>query len=137
MRYQYHHGRNMLIGKGKYQFMGGNHEYVIGDMITPFKAVLGDVYREVEARLARAILQRFSIAPDPPAALARMTKQADRISAFFEATLYAGFDKHEAATLFGAPEIDLRRVENFLAPMLPEQAQAQFLEKFRTYEKGL
>jgi hypothetical protein len=66
-----------------------------------------------------------------------MTKQADRISAFFEATLYAGFDKHEAATLFGAPEIDLRRVDIFLAPMLPEQAQALFLEKFRTYEKGL
>ncbi len=47
-----------------------------------------------------------------------MTKRADRISAFFEATLYAGFDQHEAETLFGAPEIELRRVEIFLAPML-------------------
>ncbi len=112
-------------------------EYVIGDMISPFKAALGEVYREVEDRLARAILQRFSITPDPPSALARMTKQADRVSAFFEATLYAGFDKREAETLFGAPEIELRRVENWLAPMPPEQAQALFLEKFRTYEKGL
>ena len=77
------------------------------------------------------------IAPDPPAALARMTKKADRVSAFFEATLYAGFDKDEAETLFGAPEIDLRRVETFLAPMLPEQAQALFLDKFRAYERGL
>ncbi len=40
-------------------------EYVIGDMISPFKAALGEVYREVEDRLARAILQRFSITPDP------------------------------------------------------------------------
>jgi 5'-deoxynucleotidase YfbR-like HD superfamily hydrolase len=112
-------------------------EYVIGDMISPFKAALGEVYREVEDRLSRAILQRFSITPDPPLALARITKQADRVSAFFEATLYAGFDKHEAETLFGAPEIELRRVEKWLAPMLPEQAQALFLEKFRTYEKGL
>ncbi len=112
-------------------------EYVIGDMISPFKAALGEAYHEVEARLARAILQRFSLAPDPPAALARMTKQADRISAFFEATLYAGFDKPEAEALFGAPDIALRRVEIFLAPMLPEQAQALFLEKFRTYERGL
>ena len=112
-------------------------EYVIGDMISPFKAALGEVYHEVEARLARAILQRFSIAPDPPTALARMTKKADRVSAFFEATLYAGFDKDEAETLFGAPEIDLRRVETFLAPMLPEQAQALFLDKFRAYERGL
>ena len=44
-------------------------EYVIGDMISPFKAALGEVYREVEERLARAILQRFSLNPDPPAAL--------------------------------------------------------------------
>ena len=82
-------------------------EYVIGDMISPFKA-----------------------------ALARMTKKADRISAFFEATLYAGFDKHEAETLFGAPEIDRRRVENWLAPMLrsvaDQKRQAELREALET-----
>jgi 5'-deoxynucleotidase YfbR-like HD superfamily hydrolase len=112
-------------------------EYVIGDMISPFKAALGDVYRQFEARLGRAIMQRFSISPDPSPALARMTKKADRISAFFEATLYAGFDKSEAEILFGAPGIDLRRVEAWLAPMPPEQAQGLFLEKFRAFEEGL
>jgi hypothetical protein len=66
-----------------------------------------------------------------------MTKQADRISAFFEATLYAGFDKSEAEILFGAPGIELGRIEAWLAPMPPEQAQSLFLEKFRAYEKGL
>jgi 5'-deoxynucleotidase YfbR-like HD superfamily hydrolase len=111
-------------------------EYVIGDMISPFKAALGDVYREVEARLAQAILLRFSLSPNPAAALARMTKKADRVSAYFEATLYAGFAEDEAQALFGAPEIDLRWVEAWLAPMPPEMAQALFLEKFHAYEGG-
>ena len=112
-------------------------EYVIGDMISPFKAALGEVYREVEARLARAILQRFSLNPDPPTALARLTKKADRASAFFEATLYAGFEPDEAKRLFGAPEIDPRQLEHWLAPMNSEQAQAAFLEKFETLERAL
>ncbi|WP_374545927.1 HD domain-containing protein [Rhodoblastus sp.] len=112
-------------------------EYVIGDMISPFKAALGGVYHEVEARLARAILQRFSLNPDPPAALALLTKKADRISAFFEATIYAGFESDEAKSLFGAPAIGPEPLESLLAPMSPEQAQALFLERFKTFEKGL
>jgi 5'-deoxynucleotidase YfbR-like HD superfamily hydrolase len=112
-------------------------EYVIGDMISPFKAALGASYSEVESRLARAILQRFSLNPEPSAALSRLTKQADRISAFFEATLYAGFDEQEAARLFGAPAVELRRVEDFLAPMAPEKAQGLFLSKFDTFLGGL
>jgi uncharacterized protein len=112
-------------------------EYVIGDMISPFKAALGHVYREVEDRLARAILLRFSLNPEPAPALRRMTKQADRISAYFEATLYAGFDREEAARLFGAPDIDLRRVEEWLAPMPPETAQELFLRQFRAFDGGL
>ncbi len=112
-------------------------EYVIGDMISPFKAALGEVYREVEARLSRAILLRFSLNPEPPPALAKATKRADRISAYFEATLFAGFDATEATRLFGAPGIERGRVERLLAPMPPEQAQALFLRQFRAYDGGL
>jgi 5'-nucleotidase len=112
-------------------------EYVIGDMISPFKTALGAVYAEVEERLARAILRRFSLNPDPPAALKRLTKKADRISAFFEATLYAGFDADEAKRLFGAPEIDPRFLEDLLGPMGPEQAQALFLDRFKAFEGAL
>ena len=39
-------------------------EYVIGDMISPFKAVLGDSYKDVEARLAYAIHARFGLPAD-------------------------------------------------------------------------
>ena len=112
-------------------------EYVIGDMISPFKAALGASYAEVEQRLARAILQRFSLTPDPSAALTRLTKKADRISAFFEATLYAGFETGEAMRLFGAPDVDRRFFEDLLAPMDPEVAQALFLERFNVLEKAL
>jgi hypothetical protein len=111
-------------------------EYVIGDMISPFKAALGEAYREFEARLERAILLRFSLNPEPAAALRRLTKKADRISAYFEATLYAGFDADEAARLFGAPEIDSKLLETLLAPMPPDQAQALFLHRFQAFDGG-
>lgn len=112
-------------------------EYVIGDMISPFKAALGEAYRECEARLERAILLRFSLSPEPAPALRQLTKQADRISAYFEATLYAGFDAAEAALLFGAPNVGPKHFEALLAPMAPEQAQALFLRRFQTFDGGL
>ena len=112
-------------------------EYVIGDMISPFKAALGEAYREFEARLERAILLRFSLTPEPAPALRQLTKQADRISAYFEATRCAGFDAEEAALLFGAPGVDPKHFEALLAPMAPEQAQALFLQRFQTFDRGL
>jgi len=126
-----------LIEKIKYPEKGANPEYVIGDMISPFKAALGDSYRQVEARLAQAILQRFSLNPQPPPALQKLTKRADRISAFFEATLYAGFDEGEAKTLFGEPKIPRARVAPWFAPRAPEAAQAEFLQKFAEVEQNL
>ena len=112
-------------------------EYVIGDMISPFKSAIGEIYHEVEARLAEAILRRFSLNPKPPAALTKMTKRADRISAFYEATLYAGFGPDEAQSLFGRPEVEQKRIELWLAPMKPEAAQALFLQKFAEFEGAL
>ena len=44
-------------------------EYVIGDMISPFKAVIGDNYKAVEARLLAAIHIRFGLTPAPSAEL--------------------------------------------------------------------
>jgi uncharacterized protein len=127
-----------LPARGRlYALLHDAPEYVIGDMISPFKAVLGGVYKEVEARLAGAILQRFSLSPDPPKALSRLTKKADRISAFFEATIYAGFEAGEAKRLFGAPEIDPLSVNALLAPMGSDEAQRLFLERFKAFERGL
>src|SRR6187200_102011 len=42
-------------------------EYVIGDMISPFKAVVGGGYKVVEGRLQRAIHLRFALPAELPA----------------------------------------------------------------------
>ena len=46
-------------------------EYVIGDMISPFKSVVGGGYKEVEGRLQRAIHLRFALPAELPASAAR------------------------------------------------------------------
>ena len=53
-------------------------EYVIGDMISPFKAVLGGDYKAVEKRLLSAIHIRFGLPPVLPAEITRQIKDADR-----------------------------------------------------------
>ncbi|HXI87438.1 MAG TPA: HD family hydrolase [Parvularculaceae bacterium] len=78
-------------------------EFVIGDMISPFKAQLGGQYKALEKRLQRAIHLRFSLPADLPEAVEKTIKRADRASAFFEATQLAGFDHVEARRFFGAP----------------------------------
>ncbi len=72
-------------------------EYVIGDMISPFKAAIGGDYKEIERRLLAAILMRFGLKPALAPDLAKAIKAADRDSAFFEATELAGFSVKRGA----------------------------------------
>src|SRR5271166_3963813 len=74
-------------------------EYVIGDMISPFKAAIGDEYRLIEARLQRAIRIRFGLPAELPEDLAKRIKAADRASAYFEATTLADFSIDEGRKL--------------------------------------
>src|ERR1700737_3158701 len=53
-------------------------EYVIGDMISPFKAVLGGDYKAVEKRLLSAIHIRFGLPPVLGPEIAQQIKDADR-----------------------------------------------------------
>lgn len=78
-------------------------EYVIGDLISPFKAVIGDAYKSVEARLLAAIHLRFALPPVPDTSLQRLIKRADRAAAFLEAVHLAGFSRAEALKVFGSP----------------------------------
>jgi hypothetical protein len=106
-------------------------EYVIGDMISPFKAAIGDAYRSVEARLMAAIHLRCGLAASAPAPLAGRIKQADRIAAFLEATALAGFERTEALNIFGPPEPLPRAVHAMLAPCPTAEAEQRFLARFR------
>lgn len=99
-------------------------EYVIGDMISPFKAVLGDGYKDIESRLAYAIHARFGLHAETPASLKRLIKKADNICAWFEATQLAGFSEAESDRFFGHPP---RGVQLTLAPQPAEAAQALFI----------
>jgi uncharacterized protein len=105
-------------------------EYVIGDMISPFKAAIGGDYKTVEARLLGAILIRFGLPAIVPAELAAAIKAADREAAFFEATELAGFSAAEARKFFGAPRVALSSFASYLVAPRPEQAQARFLARF-------
>jgi 5'-deoxynucleotidase YfbR-like HD superfamily hydrolase len=102
-------------------------EYVIGDMISPFKAALGLDYRVFEHRLASAVHVRFGLATEPDAALKALIKRADLACAYFEAVQLAGFDEKEARSLFGRPP---KGAALQLTPLTAQDAQAQFLSRF-------
>ena len=101
-------------------------EYVIGDMISPFKAVLGDGYKDIEGRLAMAIHTRFGLPASPSPRLKRLIKKADHISAWFEATQLAGFTETESDRLFGRPP---EGVDVKLVPDPPGTAQAAMIAR--------
>jgi 5'-deoxynucleotidase YfbR-like HD superfamily hydrolase len=105
-------------------------EYVIGDMISPFKAAIGGDYKEIERRLLTAILMRFGLKPALAPELAKAIKAADRDAAFYEATELAGFGLGEARKFFRTPRVALGDFAAYLAPWRPEAAQARFLARF-------
>lgn len=105
-------------------------EYVIGDMISPFKAVMGDAYKAVELRLLGAIHLRFGLPAATPAPLKRRTKEADMIAAYLEATQLAGFAREEALRFFGRPQPLPPAVTALVEPLPTELAQERFLERF-------
>jgi 5'-deoxynucleotidase YfbR-like HD superfamily hydrolase len=105
-------------------------EYVIGDMISPFKAVIGDAYKAVERRLLVAIHRRFGLPPSAPE-LQQLIKSADHQAAYLEATRLAGFAHAEARRFFGRPPRIAPSLErDYLKPWPAETAQARYLERF-------
>jgi 5'-deoxynucleotidase YfbR-like HD superfamily hydrolase len=109
-------------------------EYVIGDMISPFKAALGARYREVEHGLQRAIHLRFGLPAEIPVQVEKLIKKADRACAFFEATQIAGFETEEAKRLFPVPPA----LEPFtITIQSSEDSQGLYLEHFRQLERAL
>jgi 5'-deoxynucleotidase YfbR-like HD superfamily hydrolase len=106
-------------------------EYVIGDMITPFKAVIGDSYKAVEQRLLTAIHVRFGLPAVLPAELTRIIKAADREAAYLEATRLAGFAEAEARRFFGAPpKVPPALERDYLVPWRADEAEKRYLKRF-------
>jgi uncharacterized protein len=106
-------------------------EYVVGDLISPFKAALSLDYKAFELRLLDAIHARFSVGAISDDCFAAI-KSADRIAAFYEATRLAGFSIDEAREFFGWPAIDPTLTESLesLSPLPANDAQKYYLARF-------
>lgn len=108
-------------------------EYVIGDLISPFKTAIGLDYKAFELRILAAIHSRFGLPAILQPHLAAAIKAADSVAAYFEATRLAGFTEDEARLYFGEPDglsPGLARRLDRLAPGSTEAAERQFLERF-------
>ena len=103
-------------------------EYVIGDMITPFKYALGGIYREIESRLEEAVHIRFGLPAQLPDTINRTIKRADQMAAWLEATQLAGFSEADAKKIFKRPRNtpDTMRIR----PTSPEKAAEAFMKRF-------
>lgn len=102
-------------------------EYVIGDLISPFKAAVGLDYKSLERALLRAIHLRFGLPAELPEKITALIKRADRMAAYLEATQLAGFGEAEATRVFGRP----RRLEAMrLRPVPAAEAKSRFLARF-------
>jgi uncharacterized protein len=106
-------------------------EYVVGDMISPFKAALGVDYKAFETRLLTAIHLRFGLPAHLPSDVVEAIKFSDKTSAYLEATQLAGFSIVEARKFFGEPK-GLNGFDAALVPVPPLLASHQYLTLFHS-----
>ncbi|MHA1164524.1 MAG: YfbR-like 5'-deoxynucleotidase [Alphaproteobacteria bacterium] len=108
-------------------------EYVVGDLITPFKSAIGLDYRELEDRLLRAVHIRFGLPGELPKTITTLVKRADKMAAYLEATQLAGFSESEARRFFTVPrglsEHALRKLRK-IVPLPVTAAQTLFVKRF-------
>lgn len=112
-------------------------EYVVGDLISPFKAVMGAHYKTFENRIQSAIHIRFGLPPVLPPSAQHLIKKADKIAAYCEATQLAGFSVADARACFGDPFASPRTLPDMvmkLVPMETAAAQGAFLKRFEELE---
>lgn len=109
-------------------------EYVIGDLISPFKAAVGWDYKAFELDLQSAIHIRVGLPAQLPQTAQKLIKRADRASAYLEATQLAGFGAAEARKIFGNPR-GLDAIK--LKPQPPDAAKTALLARFETLSGAL
>jgi hypothetical protein len=113
-------------------------EYVIGDLISPFKTAIGLDYKAFEMKLLAAIHERFGLPAVLPNEVTRTIKEADRIAAYIEATALAGFSESEGRLYFG----DTAALDSSVVTKMKgieawpvHSAQDAFLVRFRQLAK--
>jgi hypothetical protein len=113
-------------------------EYVIGDLISPFKTAIGLDYKAFELRILAAIHLRFGLPAILQPHLAAAIKAADTVAAYYEATRLAGFTEDEARLYFGEPgELSpaLKQRLDRLTASSTDEAERQFLQRFTSLHR--
>ncbi len=112
-------------------------EYVVGDLITPFKTALNGDYRAIEQRIMQAVRLRFSLVRLPKAA-ETLIKRADRAAAYVEAIKLADFPIDDARAIFDPKgrftTLDLDDID--LNPSPPNQAERHYLKRFQDLDQA-
>jgi 5'-deoxynucleotidase YfbR-like HD superfamily hydrolase len=109
-------------------------EYVIGDLISPFKAMLSADYKAAETRILTAVHLRFGLPPTLPPAMTKAVKRADAAAAFLEAVNLAGFSLEEAKRYFPRPLVPTPIDEVLLIPWSAARTTQAFLALFAKLE---
>ena len=104
-------------------------EYVIGDLITPFKYALNNSYRFVEDNLMKAIYLRFGLPALLPRHIESKIKKIDKSLAWFEAVDLAGYKEKEASKIIKKPNLNSKR--QIIVALSSNDVQKKFLERFQ------
>jgi len=110
-------------------------EFVLGDIISPFKAVMGGEYINIEERIQNAIHIRFSLPTIVEEKIRKAIKHADQISAYHEAIFLAGFSIEEANHYFYCTK-KIRIDEATLHPEPTASVEQLFIDRFAALEKA-
>lgn len=103
-------------------------EYVTHDLITPLKAAVGDVFREIESRLQEAVHLAFGLPARLPPEISAEIKRADLVAGATEAVQLAGFSAAEVRAILRISEKPLKGAT--LVPLPSAAAGAAFLARF-------
>ena len=104
-------------------------EYVIGDLITPFKYALNNSYRFVEDNLMKAIYLRFGLPALLPRHIESKIKKIDKSLAWFEAVDLAGYKEKEASKIIEKPILNSKR--RIIVALSANDVQKKFLKRFQ------
>ncbi|HEY0276156.1 MAG TPA: HD family hydrolase [Paenirhodobacter sp.] len=105
-------------------------EYVLGDMISPVKAAIGEDYGALDQRLTAAVHLRFGLPAALPVTIKKAIKRADILSARLEAEQIAGFSTAEADKIFGRPKLE--QIEGLVIRLRPPaEVRADYLARHR------
>ena len=104
-------------------------EYVIGDLITPFKYALNNSYRFVEDNLMKAIYLRFGLPALLPKNIESKIKTIDKALAWFEAVDLAGYKEKEASQIIKKPNLNSKH--KVIIAMPANEIEKKFLKRFQ------